>query len=118
MRRIETPAARFTDPESSHLAAAEITASGARAHQMAQAVAAVRAFPRSTSFELAMATELDRYMLGRRLADARTAGQVRNVPPGVPASEYKVYMRHCRVTGRMAMRWCPVDTSEPARLAA
>jgi len=38
-RRVETPIARRSDPASSHLAAGEITASGTRAHQQAQAIA-------------------------------------------------------------------------------
>ena len=39
---VETPIARATDPETSHLAGEEITRSGARAHQQAQTVAAIR----------------------------------------------------------------------------
>lgn len=95
-RRVETPAARSTDPETSHLAAEQHTASGARAHQLAQAISAVRAFPGRTSFELALATDLDRYMLARRLPEAIAAGAVK-----------KGAAKACSVTGRQALTWWP-----------
>lgn len=95
-RAIATPAARRTDPISSHLAAAQHTASGARSHQQDMAASAVRQFPARTSFELAMATGIDRYMLARRLPECALAGRVARGP-----------MRHCSVTGRMAMEWLP-----------
>lgn len=93
-RPVETPIARKTDPASSHLAAAEITSSGARAHQQAQTIAAVRAFPGLTSQELSDLTGLERYMLARRLPEAVTAGAVR-----------KGEQRTCSVTGRLALTW-------------
>jgi hypothetical protein len=93
-RRVETPIARARDPESSHRAAAEITTSGTRAHQQAQTVAAVRAFPGCTSQELSERTGLERYMLARRLPEAVTAGRVR-----------KGEQRTCAVTGRLALTW-------------
>lgn len=91
---IQTPIARRTDPESSHLAAEHVTRSGARAHQQAQAIAAVRAYPGMTSFELAMRTDLDRYMLARRLPEVVCAGLVR-----------KGDSKRCSVTGRLALTW-------------
>lgn len=94
MMRVETPAARATDPTTSHLAAAEHTASGKRGHQQAQAVAAVRAFPGRTSFELALATDLDRYMLARRLPECETGRAVKRGEP-----------KRCSVTGKLAMTW-------------
>lgn len=100
LRRVETPAARRSDPETSHLAAAQHTASGERAYQLAQAVAAVRTLPGRTSFELALATDLDRYMLARRLPEAITAGAVK-----------KGDQRACKVTGRQALTWWPATTS-------
>src|SRR5690606_10155379 len=96
VRTIQTPIARRTDPESSHLAAEHVTRSGARAHQQAQAVAAVRAYPGCTSFELATRTDLDRYMLARRLPECVTAGAVRKGPA-----------KRCSVTGRQALTWEP-----------
>lgn len=96
VRRVETPIARKTDPTSSHLAAAEITASGARAHQQAQTIAAVRTYPGRTSQELAELTQIDRYTLARRLPECVTAGAVR-----------KGEQRACAVTGRLALMWWP-----------
>jgi len=98
MRRIETPAARNTDPETSHEAAAHITDSGARAFQQGQTVAAVRAYPGRTMQELAELTGLDRYMLGRRVSECETAGLV-----------VRGAKRQCSVTGRSAEPWWPVD---------
>lgn len=95
-RMVATPAARRTDPASSHLAAAHITRTGKRSAQQDQATAAVRQFPGHTSFELALLTHLDRYMLARRLPECETAGSVR-----------RSAMRHCTVTGRVAMEWLP-----------
>jgi len=92
-RIIATPAARRTDPESSHRVAEQHTRSGRRASQQDQAHAAVRAAPGRTSFELA----LDRYMLARRLPECETAGRVR-----------RSTMRICTVTGRLAMTWVPL----------
>lgn len=96
-RRIETPIARASDPETSHLAGDAITASGRRAHQQAQTVAAIRAFPGRTMQELAELTGLDRYVLGRRVSECETAGLVRRLPK-----------RQCAITGRMAEPWEPI----------
>lgn len=95
-RAVHTPAARRTDPASSHQAAEIHTLSGKRGQQQDQAAAAVRQFPGCTSFELAMRTDLDRYMLARRLPECETAGRVRR---GI--------QRTCTVTGRVAMEWLP-----------
>lgn len=95
-RTVATPAARRTDPESSHQAAEIHTLSGKRGAQQDQAAAAVRQFPGCTSFELAMRTHMDRYMLARRLPECELAGRVRR---GV--------QRACTVTGRLAMEWLP-----------
>lgn len=96
-RRIETPAARRSDPESSHRAAEEVTASGRRAAQLAQVIAAVRKHPGRTSMELARLTGLDRYLLARRLPEAATAGAVA-----------KGQQRVCSVSDRLALTWLPV----------
>lgn len=96
-RRIETPIARATDPESSHLAAAEITRSGARAAQQAQTIAAVKAFPGHTSQELCELTGIDRYVLARRLSECETTGAVKR--GGITV---------CTVTRRKALAWWPV----------
>lgn len=93
---VATPAARKTDPETSHLAAEEITASGRRAHQQDQAVWAVAKHHGCASAELAAETGFCRFMLARRLPEAAIAGRV-----------YRGGARKCRVTGRMAMTWWP-----------
>lgn len=95
-RAVATPAARRTDPESSHQAAQIHTLSGKRAHQQDQAAAAVRKFPGRTSFELATCTGIDRYTLARRLPECETGGSVR-----------RGTQRACTVTGRLAMEWMP-----------
>lgn len=96
-RRVTTPAARNTDPDTSHAAATEITRSGARAYQQAQTIAAVRQWPGRTSQELAELSGLDRYMLARRLPECETAGAVKR---GV--------VIECTVTRRKALSWWPL----------
>jgi hypothetical protein len=95
-RRVETPAARRSDPESSHAAAAEITKSGARAHQQQLAAAAVRQFPGHTSMELAELAGMDRYALARRLPECETAGTVK-----------RGAVTTCTITKRKALVWWP-----------
>jgi hypothetical protein len=73
MMRIETPAARSTDPVTSHLAAEAITKSGERQRQIDIIAAFVRENPGLTSKEIAVAMDregIDRYTTGRRLPDA------------------------------------------------
>lgn len=94
--RVETPIARARDPESSHLAAKEITANGKRQAQQQQTSDAVRAHPGRTSQELAQITGLDRYMLARRLPECVTAGTVK-----------KGALIECIVTRRKAIAWWP-----------
>lgn len=93
---IETPAARATDPDTSHKASAEITASGTRGEQQARALAAVRAFPHRTSQEIAEKAKLDRYELARRLPELRSVGLVTNPR-----------RKTCSVTGKTALTWAP-----------
>lgn len=98
LRLVETPIARATDPDSSHRAAAELTASGRRGQQIAQTIAAVRAFPGKTSQELSDKTGICRFVLARRLPEAVTAGAIA-----------KGQQRPCSVTGKLALTWWPVD---------
>lgn len=100
---IETPAARASDPETSHKAAREITAAGVRQAQQQRALAAVRAFPHRTSQEIAEAAHLDRYELARRLPELRTAGLVEN-----PRT------KRCSVTGKTALTWAPKREGAPS----
>ena len=93
-RRVETPAARNSDPITSHLAADAITASGMRFSQQKQVADAVHRHPGHTSQELAELTGLDRYMLARRLPECETGGTVRRGEP-----------KHCTVTNRLTLTW-------------
>lgn len=93
---IETPAARSTDPITSHEAAQSHTRSGARRGEQAVAIAAVRAQPGQTSLELAEICGLDRYMLARRLPECETAGEV-----------HRGEIRRCCASGRKALTWWP-----------
>lgn len=95
-RAVATPAARRTDPETSHKAAEEHARSGARAHQQQQVTAAVRALPGRTSFELAMATGLDRYMVARRTSECEVAGTIK-----------RSAVRTCQISGKKALTWEP-----------
>lgn len=94
MLTIQTPASRATDPETSYLAERHVNASGLRSHQQRQAAAAVRCYPGRTSAELAAITGLCRWMLGRRLSEAETAGAVRRGDK-----------RQCSVSHLMAIVW-------------
>lgn len=103
MRTVHTPVARATDPATSHLAAEAITASGARDAQAQLAAEAVRKHPGHTSNELAELCPLDRYALARRLPECATAGAVR-----------RGQSRECRVSGRSAVTWWPVEAGAQA----
>lgn len=91
---LNTPVARGTDPASSHMAAREITASGARGSQARIALDVVMENPHRTSFELSEACYLDRYQVARRLPELEEAGFVE-----------KGIIRRCRVSGRHAVTW-------------
>lgn len=92
--RVETPAARSTDDLSSHLAAEEVTRSGARQRHLEIVAAAVRKHPGMTSAELTVVCGLERHETARRLPDAVTAGLVK-----------KGDLRACTRSGRLAVTW-------------
>lgn len=94
--RVETPAARRTDPVTSHQAAETLTRTGERAHLQHLTAAAVRQYPGRTSQELAALTKIDRYTLARRLPECETAKTVRRGEP-----------RECTITKRNALTWWP-----------
>lgn len=91
-----TPAARATDPESSHLAAEGVTANGQRGAQQQAVLAAVRRWPGLTSAELAQRMGVSRYVPGRRLSELETAQKVR-----------KGEIRRCAIGNRSAVTWWP-----------
>ena len=96
LRRIETPAARSTDPQSSHDAADLHMARGLRQTHIAVVADAVRACPGLTSAEIAARSCLERHEAARRLPDAMTAGVVRKGPARV-----------CTMSGKLVTTWWP-----------
>lgn len=94
----EQPIARNTDANTSHRAAAEITASGKRATQQHVMLRGVQAHPGKTSAELAVICGVDRYVAARRLPELRDAELVSNGES-----------RRCSRTGKAAMTWVAVD---------
>lgn len=69
--------ARMSDPATSHEAAAEVTKSGSRQRQLTAVLAAVSGNPGATSAEIAKASNLDRYLVARRLPELEKLGFVR-----------------------------------------
>lgn len=86
--------ARTTDPITSHMAAADIVASGGASIQRRRAAAAVRLSPGRTSLELAHAIGIDRYELARRLPECEREGLVKRGDH-----------RRCMVSGKQAVTW-------------
>ena len=91
--RVETPAARNTDPITSHLAAEKHTQSKAREIGCKVVTEYVRRKPGQTSRELSVMFEDDRYFIARRLPDANGL-TVRQGPK-----------RKCVIAGTMAVTW-------------
>jgi hypothetical protein len=92
----DTPRARNTDPETSHLAAAALKASGNLGFQQQQVLEAVRKYPGKTAVELSAITGFDRYLVSRRL------------PELVPVYVRRGQPRACTVNGRPQGTWHPV----------
>lgn len=93
---IETPAARATDPVTSHIAAEEVTKSGLRGRQQKEVYEALRKFPGRTSAELAVVACLDRHAVARRLPELKKAGF---------ATYDEEERRLCWVTNRPCVVW-------------
>jgi hypothetical protein len=91
----DTPRARRSDPETSHLAAERIKPK-LRAQQQAVLDALAR-WPGSTAVELAHETGLDRYLVSRRL------------PELVPVWARRGKPRVCTVAGTIQGTWYAVD---------
>lgn len=88
------PAARTSDPATSHKAAARITRSGSRERRMDFFARIVRETPGLTAAELADRHGVQQYEASKRLSDAFRAGLITR---GVP--------RACSVTGHEAFTW-------------
>lgn len=94
-------AARSTDPQSSHIAAAALAESGALRVQHAKTEAAVMRHPGQSSLHLSTLTGLDRHMLGRRLPELAREGRIWRGPTA-----------RCATTGKPACTWWPVAPGE------
>src|SRR5262245_27766047 len=89
------PLAAHSDPITSHMAAQEVTDSGARDAQKRSVLASLRReIAPPTSRELAISAKLDRYLVARRLPDLESDGKVR-----------KAGMRMCSISNRMCVTW-------------
>jgi len=87
--------ARRTDPETSHIAAEKIEASGKAATDRQLALYLVKRYPSSTAWELArFAGHPDRHRVSRRLTELRQGGLIQNDGK-----------RKCRVSGALMMTW-------------
>jgi hypothetical protein len=91
----DTPRARRTDPETSHMAAQRIKASGALGCQQSAVFAAVRQWPGSTAVELARLAGMDRYAVSRRLPELE------------PVHVRRGEARTCEANGRPQVTWWP-----------
>lgn len=90
-----SPAARTTDPRTSHAAAEHVTASGMRQRHIDIVVRAVSQFEGLTSAELAFVCGLERHEAARRTADAEANGLIRKGATKRQAN------------GRSAVTWWP-----------
>lgn len=91
----DTPRSRSSDPQSSHIAAEAIKASGQLASQQQIVLTAVQEYPGLTSAELAARMNASRPMVARRL------------PELVPVHVTKGPMRLCSVVGSPCLTWWP-----------
>lgn len=110
----DTPIARRTDPVTSHQAAEHITANGTRGAQQAAVYTWVKSYPGHTAQELAelclsKGGTLDRYVFGRRLSEIAATEDPRTHKPLSPLVFAGKEKRKCKITGRLALVWWPVD---------
>jgi len=90
------PAARRTDPATSHEAEAKVNRSGRRANQTVVAAKMVTHHPGRTCGELAQIGPLTERQLSRRLSDAERTSLIVAGDP-----------RRCRASGAPARTWWP-----------
>jgi len=95
------PRARTTDAISSHQAAADLESSGRGRLQAERVLAALRKYPNATSRELAKFARLDRYEVARRLPELHEAHLVARY-------DVTALTAPCAVSGKRAVRWCPL----------
>lgn len=104
--RVETQAARNSDPDTSHEAAERITESGERERQAQRVLLCVKLYPGRTSAEIAGLMFEDRQMPARRLPELVTAGAVERGPK-----------RKCAVAETNAITWWPHGAAPPEQTA-
>ncbi len=90
---------RTADPDTSHVAAEMVEATGTAEAQRDTCLRIVQNEPGLTAAEIANKAGLERHVPSRRLPELRTAGLVRNGPK-----------RMCWQTGNMSMTWEPATT--------
>ena len=88
-----TPVARRSDPDTSHEAGDEVTASGARSRQQHMVLRGLAQYPNVTTRELAARMNTCRYIVARRM------------PELAPVYVRVTGKRRCTVTGRTAHTW-------------
>lgn len=94
-RAMRSPVSATADPDTSHQAAKEITASGQREGQCLGVLALVKRYPDCTAFELSVkGRTYDRYIIGRRLSELEHGKLIRK-------SGTKV----CGISGHKACIW-------------
>ena len=88
------PAARNSDPSTSHKADKDITLDGTKEKQLQQVYKAVKQWRNCTSREIAEFAGLDRHMVGRRLPeDSRIKHNGES------------HKKKCQFSGRLALTW-------------
>jgi hypothetical protein len=98
---IQTPAARNTDPDTSHLAAHSVTTTGTRHTNNQKCREAVENNPGASSAKIAKITGLDRHEAARRLSDLRGI----SVEQGEPV--------RCKLcNNRLCVTWWPKDEAK------
>lgn len=101
------PAARRSDPGTSHAAAEAVTRAGIRGGHCAAVLTAIRQWPGLTSRELAKRMRWDRHEVARRCADLKG-----NPERGVPALAAQGKQRTCSVSHKAAITWWPVEAAK------
>lgn len=100
---MDPPISRNSDPETSHDAAADLTASGARSRMASITLAGLRENPGLTSKELEKLLGFEDGAIRKRLNDLRHLKLADNGPE-----------RRCSITGKTAQTWVPRDSGEAA----
>lgn len=73
----DTPAARNTDPATSHVAAQAVRLNGVKASLQKRLLEVVKLLPGLTVVHYAKQLGLDSHRVGRRLSDLKNAGRIR-----------------------------------------